>query len=69
MTEFRTLRETLGWSIIQTAEALDRSWRYVKELDVGDKQPHPHTLALMRTWAAPWFPADRRPQPGRKDAA
>lgn len=69
MTPFRAAREALGWTIAKTAQALDLSWRYVKRLDEGERETPPHTLALMQTWAADWFPAEHRPQPGRKDAA
>lgn len=72
MTEqapFNTARETIGWSIAQAAEVLGFTWRHAKALDDGEKKPHQHTLALMETWAAPWFPVDRRPRPGKKEAA
>lgn len=70
MTPFRTARETLGWSVKQTAEVLGfASLGRVYDLDRGTKEPHPHTLALMQTWAADWFPAEHRPRPTSADQA
>lgn len=72
MTPFRAAREALGWTIAEAAQALELSWRYVKRLDEGERDAQtvcPHTLTLMQTWAADWFPAEHRPQPRRKDAA
>lgn len=69
MTPFRAARETLGWTIAETAEALKRKWRHTKDMDTGTKPAPDHTLELMQIWAAPWFPAEHRPRPGKKDAA
>lgn len=69
MTPFRAARTALGWTIAQTAEALKRSWRHTKDMDTGDKTAPDHTLALMETWAASWFPAKHRPQPAARAKA
>jgi len=62
MTHFRALREALGWTIAETRDRLDLTWRHVKRLDEGEREPHQHTLEVMRlrlaakrlaeTWAA-----------------
>ncbi|MBN9525465.1 MAG: hypothetical protein J0H82_04620 [Alphaproteobacteria bacterium] len=62
MTPFRAARESLGWTIAEAGKALELSWRYVKRLDEGEREPHKHTIEVMRlrlaakrlaeTWAA-----------------
>lgn len=48
MTPFRTARESLGWTIAEAGKALELSWRYVKRLDEGEREPHKHTIEVMR---------------------
>lgn len=62
MTEFRRLREALGWSLSDTREILGLGSSIAYDYDAGRREPHRHTMAVLRIYAADWFPPSQVPR-------